>query len=160
MPVPTTLPPRFARRILWASTLTWSSILSAAYNGLPINFVLACSVYATTLNYWRRPTYGWRRNVDILCSCGSLGYQALVTAFQTSEAGRHAYWAAVAAGCACYLGGRYVSKTSGNLNLSSRLHVGVHLMGNVGNVCLYDSLGANVLGLGGPGAAEMSTRVS
>lgn len=150
MPVQTTLPPRFARRILYASTLTWSSIISAAYNGLPVNLVLACSVYATTLNYWRRPTFGWRRNIDILCSCGSLSYQALVTAYDTSDAGRRAYWACVAAGCASYMLGRYVSNVYGNRDLSSKLHIGVHVMGNVGNVCLYDSLGANVLGLGNP----------
>ena len=142
------LPPRFSRRILIASTLTWSSIASAAYNALPINFVLAASVYATTLNYWRYPVFGWRRNVDMLCSFGALGYQAVVTAYQTSDAGRHMYWAAICCGGGCYALARYVSKTRGNLDVGSKFHVGVHVMGNVGNLILYDSLGANVLGLG------------
>lgn len=33
------------------------------------------TVFATSINYWRKPTYGWRRNVDIVAVCGSVFFQ-------------------------------------------------------------------------------------
>ena len=142
------LPPQYSKRILRVSALTLVSISSAIYNELPFNCGLAATVMFTSVNYWRHPTFGLRRNVDIVCACGALGYQALFTAYDTTPAGRCAYWLAVAAGGCCYLLAFYNGRFLGNLNRASKLHVGVHLFGNLGNVMLYDSLGANLLGLG------------
>ena len=92
------LPPQYSSRILRISSLTLTSICAAYYNELPINFVLASTVLFTSINYWRNPTFGFRRNVDIVCAVGALGYQALFTAYDTEPCTRHAYWLAVATG--------------------------------------------------------------
>ena len=142
------LPPQYSRRILRISALTLASIISASYNGLALNTVLSSTVFFNSVNYWRYPVYGVRRNVDVVCACGSLGYQAIITAYATTPAARYTYWGAVGAGLCCYLMGRHAGRVLGNKNVSSMLHVGVHVFGNLGNLALYDSLGANHLGLG------------
>ena len=40
----------------------------------------ALLVLCTSLNYWRRPVFGWRRNIDMVAATGSLGYQVLLIA--------------------------------------------------------------------------------
>eukprot|EP00322_Chrysochromulina_rotalis_P025613 CAMPEP_0115832680 /NCGR_PEP_ID=MMETSP0287-20121206/2784_1 /TAXON_ID=412157 /ORGANISM="Chrysochromulina rotalis, Strain UIO044" /LENGTH=154 /DNA_ID=CAMNT_0003286075 /DNA_START=23 /DNA_END=490 /DNA_ORIENTATION=- len=142
------LPPQYSQRILRISSLTLASIGSAIFNGLPINTGLASAVFFTSVNYWRYPVFGWRRNIDIVCACGSLMYQAVFTAFDTTPSARYAYWAAIVGGGACYATGLYTGRVLHNLNISSMMHVGVHVCGNLGNLILYDSLGANLLGFG------------
>ena len=142
------LPPQYSRRILYASSLTLCSIYSAACNERSINLRLACSVLATSVLYWYHPVLGWRRNLDMLCTFGSLGYQAVYTSFETTERCRYAYWFTLLCGGSCYATGRYISKVYGNLNVSSMLHVGLHMWGNIGNCILYDSFKVNALGLG------------
>lgn len=123
------------------------SIVSATYNELPDNALLACLVLFSSVNYWRHPVVGARRTFDMLCACGSLAYQCCYTSWKTSERARHTYWATVLAGGSCYLVGRYFSFTRKMYNVSSSLHVMLHVFGNIGNVVLYDSLGANVFRL-------------
>jgi len=144
------LPPQYSIRILRISTLTLASIGAAVYNELPLNVCLATTVFLTSVNYWRNPTFGWRRNLDIVCAVGSLSFQAVFTAYDAALAARHAYWTAVASGGCCYLVGLYCGRVLKNFNLSSALHCGVHVCGNVGNLILYDSLGANHVGFGSP----------
>ena len=141
------LPPQYSRRILYASTLMVPSIASAYYNKLPDNTFLAALVLGSSLNYWRYPVHGIRRQVDMVCAIGSLGYQCFYTSWRTSTNARHTYWATVAAGGTCYLIGRYFTFTRGWYNVSSAMHCMLHLFGNLGNLILYDSLGANVLKL-------------
>ena len=83
----------------------------------------------------------------MVCACGSLGYQVFYTSTFASDAARLAYLATVVCGCSCYLVARRYSFKYGNYNVSSAMHCGLHLFGNLGNVLLYDSLGANYLRL-------------
>ena len=59
---------------------------------------------------------------------------------------RNAYFLSVAAGLGCYGCSRYFSFTRNDKDTSSCFHCGLHAMGNVGNLILYDSLGVNWLG--------------
>jgi hypothetical protein len=112
------------------------------------NMLLALLVLCSSVNYWRHPTLGVRRNADMLCASGSLAYQVFFTSQRAPANARLAYLATVAAGCACYVCARCIRrKHSGALNSTSALHVGLHLFGNLGNLLLYDALGANTLGL-------------
>lgn len=141
------LPQQYSARILRISFLTLASIGSSIYHGQWINTCLSSLVFFTSVNYWRNPTFGWRRNFDIVCAVGALSYQGIATAYQTKYPGaRHIYWAAVSAGLAFYAMAFYSGRVLKNLNYSSALHCGVHICGNIGNLILYDSLGKNCLG--------------
>ena len=141
------LPPEYSRRILAASTLMSFSVASAMYNRCYDNAFLAFLVLGTSINYWRLPLLGMRRYFDMACAMGSLGYQTFYTSRHTTERARHLYWTTVVLGCSCYLTGRYFTFTRGNYNVSSAMHCCLHVFGNIGNLLLYDSLGANVLRL-------------
>jgi len=68
-------PPQFARRI-WIGA--WQGLCSACFaraNNRHDCFVLGILVFLTSLNYWRHPVHGWRRNVDIVAALIALGYQ-------------------------------------------------------------------------------------
>ena len=123
------------------------SMISAWYNHLPFNCFLNVLVLTSSVNYWRYPVLGLRRYMDMICATGSLAYQCFYTSQNTSERARRAYWGTVLAGGSCYLVGRFFTFYRGNYNVSSALHVCLHICGNLGNMLLYDSLGANVLRL-------------
>ena len=144
------LPPQYSRRILIASSVMSASAVSAYYNGCYDNCVLAVLVLCSSLNYWRHPTFGVRRSFDMLCANGSLAYQVFYTSQRSecSSKARMAYLFTVMCGGTCYFAARRFNFRYRNLNISSALHVCLHLFGNLGNLILYDSLGANALGLG------------
>ncbi|EOD15750.1 hypothetical protein EMIHUDRAFT_103249 [Emiliania huxleyi CCMP1516] len=141
------LPPRFARRIWLVSWLALSSGSAAIANGRRDCAALSVLMLATSLNYWRRPTHGPRRTVDMAAAAGSLIYQvAAVAPFSHCPIAAGAYLASVAAGAGCYARARLLSRRHGDRDSSSWWHVGLHLCGNAGNVLLYDAVGRNLVG--------------
>ena len=141
------LPPCYSKRILYASTLITASVCSALYNRRLDNALLATLVLASSINYWRHPVIGHRRSLDMLCASASLLYQLIWTCNLVSRAARCAYYTTVCMGCACYVSARVFAFTRRDYNLSSTMHVCLHLWANAGNLILYDALGANLLGL-------------
>lgn len=85
-------------------------------------------------SYWSNPKKGWRRNLDICAvfACGA--YQALVLAPVSAHG--VSYAVTVCMGVVCYVFANSVDDP----NIRSWSHVGVHFMGNVGNVILYSGL--------------------
>ena len=130
-----------------------ASCASAVANGLPDNASLAMLLFCSSVNYWRHPVLGWRRNLDMVCAVGSLAYQVFYTSTKATDEVRMAYCTTVAAGCSCYAVSRtftfyFAAKPQWGqvaFNVSSAAHVGLHLFGNLGNVLLYDALGYNWL---------------
>ena len=117
------------------------------YNACYDNAFLAALLLCSSINYWRHPVLGVRRHFDMVCANGSLAYQCVYTSLLTSRTARLLYWATVLAGGVCYFVGRRFSSRHQNYNVSSLLHVCLHIFGNAGNFLLYDSLSANVLRL-------------
>uniref|UniRef100_A0A7S3EW39 Uncharacterized protein n=1 Tax=Haptolina ericina TaxID=156174 RepID=A0A7S3EW39_9EUKA len=141
------LPPQFSKRILYTSFTATASVASAAYNRLPGCAICAIAVLLTSLNYWRRPIFGLRRNLDMaVCAC-ALSYQTWLAAVAADPVPRGVYFAITLGGGGCYALSRYFSQVQGDKNVSSALHCCLHLAGNLGNVLLYDALGANHCGL-------------
>ena len=145
------LPPRFSRRILFASSLMLPSFVIALYNGLVDNALLALLVFCSSINYWRHPILGWRRSVDMCCACGSLAYQVFHTSRRTTHSVRLCYVGTVLLGGFFYSLARALNRTLGAapgkrdlaFNISSACHVALHVCGNLGNFILYDALGTN-----------------
>ena len=69
------LPPQFSKRIFYMSFFGLASVIAAAYNDCHCCLVCAVCVFVTSINYWRHPTLGVRRNVDMVTCAISLAYQ-------------------------------------------------------------------------------------
>ena len=141
------LPPQYSRRILYTSFLSLASVGSAAYNDCRGCVVCAAMVMLTSLNYWRHPVFGIRRNLDMAVCAASLSYQLGLAAHSVEPAPRNAYFLTVVAGIGCYGCSRFFSFAYGDKNTASKFHCLLHVAGNVGNLILYDSLGVNWLQL-------------
>ena len=139
------LPPQYSARILRATALMSFSFICAISNSCWDSAALTFIVFCTSINYWRRPTLGIRRTIDMICTIFALSYQLFYSSRFASQAAQQVYYIAVACGGTCYLVGRTIFK--GNHNVSSSLHVLLHICANIGNCILYDALGLNALRL-------------
>ena len=140
------LGPKYSRRIMCACSLMLGSIGSALWNGLADNMLLAALVLATSVNYWRFPVDGVRRRLDMACANFAFMYQLLYSSRSAPPSAQLAYFVTVVVGGAFYLGARHYGRGRGDHDSASKCHVCLHVVGNVGNVLLYDALGHRRLG--------------
>ena len=140
------LPPHLSRRIFYTSFLILGSVASAVANDLPVSAAMAVSLLATSLNYWRHPIFGWRRNLDVFVATTSLFYQLAILSADAPAPARSLYFITVGCGGVCYLRSRWQGIYHGDRSTSSLYHCGLHLCGNIGNLVLYDAVGLNYAG--------------
>lgn len=127
--------PRSESRILLASSLTTvASCLRSAHLALWDCLLTSSAVLFFSVNYWRRPVYGWRRNLDIMNTVTGLSYQ-LVIVSDIDTALLLPYLAFTTCGLACFALGYKFSGRNGTL-----AHSGVHVFGNLANMFLYQGL--------------------
>jgi hypothetical protein len=120
--------------LLWY--VSWFSFASAVYawnQGYYDLAIVPGGVWVTSINYWRKPDYSWRRYVDIGYVHTALLYQMLRA--QESEH-RRMYYTVLAMGCLFFPFGVYFHQNM-HLRRSTLCHLLVHLLGNVSNVILY-----------------------
>lgn len=104
----------------------------AIYRGY---YDLACvplGVFATSINYWRLPVYGVRRNLDLVCVFTGMSWQ--IYRAYTAEYGVWYYTLLFVAVLFFPLSWRVHSKCAW---LATFLHSMVHIVGNISNVVLY-----------------------
>ena len=136
-PRPRVVPQNHARRLFATSLLTIFSIWFSAVAGLYDLTAVASAILATSLNYWRLPTYGWRRTIDMYTVSLGLVYQ-LVTLVRSAPAEvQLTYCSFLGLAILCYLKARHCHLVRRDTNLSTMWHAGLHLSANVGNVYLY-----------------------
>ena len=107
-------------------------------------------VFLTSVNYWRRPTYGWRRNLDMGYVICAVIYQNYRAYYMTSSMVWW-YYFFMFLGVVCYPVGVYLYKKNDLLG-STYVHCLLHLAANVANVLLYSggcSSGCSSVGVGG-----------
>lgn len=102
-------------------------------------------VFLTSVNYWRRPTYGWRRNLDMGYVICAVIYQNYRAYYMTSSMVWW-YYFFMFLGVVCYPVGVYLHKKNDLLG-STYVHCLLHLAANVANVLLYSG-GCNSVGVG------------
>src|SRR5437870_589233 len=85
-------------------------------------------VFLTSVNYWRHPVHGLRRNVDILVALFACVYHVdhyfLLSCYQ-----QFVCWTLALSAVACYV-----------LAVERRshiCHIRMHILGNLANACLY-----------------------
>lgn len=127
-----TLPPDQSL-FLWS--LSWLSLGSGIYAITQRHYDLSyvpLGVWLTSINYWRKPDFSWRRYCDIAFVHISLTYQ-IYRSIHASN--RIPYWITLSIGCsffpvACLLHKKYCG-------ISTLCHGMVHIIGNVSNCILY-----------------------
>ena len=117
--------------------LSFISSIIALYRGHYNLFIVPLSVGCTTLLFWKEPTYGWRRNTDIIItSCGLL-YQ-IYRVYLMKSPNILYYFIKFLAVLSYVIGHYHYSK--GRIWLSTYCHSGIHIFGNLGNIVLYVSM--------------------
>lgn len=120
----------FLFRISWLSMF---SGIYALYQGYYDLAPVPLGVWLTSINYWRKPDYSWRRYVDMFYVYIALTYQ-VVRAYKAQNA--TLYYAILAIGVLFYPIGVFFHKR-GDSWLSTLCHGQVHVFGNISNVILY-----------------------
>jgi hypothetical protein len=92
-------------------------------------------VFITSINYWRKPDYSWRRYIDIFYVSCCLIYQIIKS--YNSEYGL-LYCIVVFIGIMFFPLGNYLSDKK-LYWLSTYAHIMVHIIGNISNIILYSS---------------------
>ena len=90
-------------------------------------------VFLTSLNYWRLPTYGWRRNLDVGYVCGALIYQN-IRAYNMPDA--VPYYYLIGIGSLFYPLSNYLYKKKCYWG-STCTHCMLHIVANIANAVLY-----------------------
>ena len=130
------LPAECSRRILATTMLIPAVSAYAVHNRLYDCAGVSLAVFATSVNYWRRPTRGMRRNVDRTCVLVALTYFSFVITTRLYPVQRAIHAVLVAIGGLCYRQARRIQ----DVNWSSLWHCGMHIVLNTSSVYLYSSL--------------------
>lgn len=130
--------PQNARILFGTSFLALTTLALAAFLRVYDGVAITSAVFLTSVNYWRRPVYGFRRNLDITVSTLCLIYQTL-RCFSTERRYAVGYLAASYTGVALFLVSTFAG-SKGSETLSVVLHAVTHALGNVGNIFLYVGL--------------------
>ncbi len=121
-------------RIIWSAS--WLFLLTALYAATQGHYDLAicpAGIFATSLNYWRHPVRGIRRNIDISVVWLATGYQ--LTRALTAQHGIVFYIGYVIAFSFYPISNHYLSK---NRHLESAiLHAALHLFSNISSIILF-----------------------
>jgi len=127
--------PRSESRILLATSLTTVvSCLSAAHLALYDCLLMESSVLFFSVNYWRRPVYGWRRNLDIVNTVTGLSYQLMIAPGIDTHL-LLPYIVFTALGLFSFVMGYKFSGRKATLS-----HSCVHVFGNAANIFLHQGL--------------------
>ena len=128
--------------------VSFVSAFSSAYAVYRGHYDLALvpgGVFMTSINYWRLPTYGWRRNLDIACVWSALIYQS-VRAYSMPNA--VPYYRVMGIALLLYPASIYLYKKKCYWG-STYAHSMLHIIANIGNVVLYSGDGGDGGGEGG-----------
>jgi hypothetical protein len=128
------VPPHCARVLFRVSFLTLVSFCLAARLNLKDGMAVTAAVFMCSINHWRKPVYGVRRNVDVLNTviCGA--YQ-IWRSFGIPTPYTIAYLASTISGIGAFFLGVHLNKT--NPEHGTLSHSFVHILGNIGNFCLF-----------------------
>jgi len=122
----------------------WLSVPSAIYAAAAATTHLAvvpASVWATSLLYWRNPVRdSWRRTLDMAVVFSGVTYQTYYAFRHIRDTQAIArYSALIGCSAACYGLGHYFMGR-GLLWPATYAHASIHLVANVANVVLYETI--------------------
>lgn len=115
------------------SFLSLGSSIYAIYNGYHILSLCPGGVFLTSINYWRKPDYSWRRYLDMIYVKLALSYQ-FYKAYKSQYMVQ--YYTIMILAMMCYPIGIYYYNKKFYWH-STYAHCGLHILANIGNVVLY-----------------------
>ena len=128
------LPPDQSRYLFELSFLSLASGIYCMEKGHWDLVAVPMGVWLTSINYWYKPDYSWRRYVDISYVHLSLTYQ-LYRSIQAEH--RFSYWIVVGTAVTFYPLGCYFHKEKKSRWLGTICHRMAHIFGNLSNIILY-----------------------
>ncbi|EQC36274.1 hypothetical protein SDRG_06379 [Saprolegnia diclina VS20] len=127
------LPPQYSGRLFKSSFLTVASVVTAAQYELWACCGLTLLVFLTSVNYWRHPVHGWRRNLDMLAVFCGMSYHLYTARFVPSGHHQLVYYGLALQIFVCY----FKARSSHDKDAASKWHMTMHLVGNIANCLLY-----------------------
>ena len=125
--------PKQYKLIYNVSFLSLGTSIYAAYNGYYLMALCPGGVFLTSINYWRKPDYSWRRYFDMV-------YVKLAIMYQIYKAYRSQYmlqyYAIMFFSVSMYPLGVYYYKKKLYWH-STYAHCVLHIIANIGNIVLY-----------------------
>lgn len=119
---------------IWkASFLSLFSAIYALHNGYYDLALVPGGIFLTSINYWRKPDYSWRRHLDMGYVKCALTYQ-MIRAYNAEYA--KLYYATLFAGVCFYPLGIHFYRRKLFWH-STYAHSMIHVVANVSNVILY-----------------------
>jgi hypothetical protein len=121
-------------RIVWSAS--WLFLLTALYAATKGHYDLAigpAGIFATSLNYWRHPVRGCRRNFDIAVVWMATGYQLTRALFAQHT---FFFYAGYALAFSCYPLSNRLLHSNRHLE-SALLHSCLHLFSNISSIVLF-----------------------
>jgi hypothetical protein len=115
------------------SFLSLATSFYASYNGFYDLALCPGGVFLTSINYWRKPDYSWRRYLDMAYVKLAMSYQ-LYRAYKSQYMAQY-YILMVFAICFYQLGIYYYKKNK--YWESTYAHCSLHIISNIANVVLY-----------------------
>ena len=116
-----------------ASYFSIFTLLYAFYRRHWVNAALQLCVTTTSINYWRKPDYSWRRYIDMAAVKSALLYQ-LCYSYNADYA--RVYYILTGIGVLCYPIGIYYYKRGDHWK-STYAHLVLHAFANICNIVLY-----------------------
>jgi hypothetical protein len=137
------LQPRHSRILFGTS---WILLFTAAYAINQKHYDLAIcpiGIFATSVNYWRHPIRGWRRNIDILIVLVASFYQ--IVRASTAEHAQIFYTSYAIAFSFYPISNYYYVK--GHKTESVICHALLHILGNISSIILYSGSIKSIINL-------------
>lgn len=141
------LEPKYASCIYRLSFISFFSFMYALYCECYDLAAVPGGVFLTSINYWREPVYGWRRNLDMSYVACALIYQNYRAYHLLSSPSQMpallTYYTLMGVGMMCYSLSVHLYKKK-DIWSSTYVHCLVHLLANTANVLLYNRVGVGV----------------
>ena len=123
--------------------LSVCSLMSSLY-GLQRNVQLSyvpMGLFITSVNYWRNPTRGIRRNIDIM----AVGFGIVTHLYSSTKTNQQGMYGTSMCICGVLYGISWYLYKKGYSWSSTISHVLIHIVANIANVLLYNRLSEFVL---------------
>ena len=124
--------------------ISWLSALSACYiyyRNYNLYALLPAAIFLTSINYWKHPTYGFRRNLDISCSFSVISL-LYILAFNGSE--RIRFYILMTLAVSCYPVSIYIYNNNMHY-VSTLVHSYIHIFGNMATFVLFSGYMPSIL---------------
>lgn len=127
------LPRKYYAILYFSSYLSLFSVAYAAYRHYYVLSLIPGSVFLSSILYWQRPDYSWRRTVDMAV----VGTALVMNCYVAWWAQRGwLYYGITFIAVRLYILARE-SYILGNLLESTICYVGLHIMANLANIVMY-----------------------